>query len=291
MSGTAGVDAEAWVASGRRMKVRGGRSLFVRDAGEGPAVLLMHGYPSWSWDWSRVAPRLEPRARVVTPDLLGFGWSDKPRQRYTIAEQADLIEGLAAALGLRDLHLVAHDYGTIVAQELLDRRRRGALPFRIASVTLLNAAIVAGLHRRSRAHRLLSAPVVGAVAAALTTPERWREGLQRLAGRDYRIGDDEFAQLWAGAAHGGDRVQLHRMMHYIAERGVHSERWEAALAAYDGPLRLVWGLHDPLSGAHVLEQARPRYPRAQVVELPGAGHWPQLEAPAAVAEALTEALR
>lgn len=218
------MDAAQWVASGRRVSVRSGRELFLRRAGDGPAILLIHGYPSWSWDWSRVTPALESQATVLTPDLLGFGFSDKPRQRYSIGEQADLIEDLVRHEGVGSLQIVAHDYGTIVAQELLDRRSVGALGFGIERVTLLNAAIVAGLHRRSLAHRLLSWPITGPFIAARMAPLRWQAGLQRLAGATYRISDDEFAQFWAGSMQGGDPVQLHRMTHYIAERTRHSER-------------------------------------------------------------------
>jgi len=282
------MDASAWVTSGRQVPVRDGRRLFLRRAGAGPAVLLIHGYPSWSWDWSRVASLLEPAATVLAPDLLGFGYSDKPRQRYSIAGQADAIEDLIAHERIETLHLVAHDYGTIVAQELLDRWSAGTLSFGISRVTLLNAAIIAGLHRPSRAHQLLSRPVIGALIAARTKPAHWRAGLQRLAGADYTIGDEEFSQFWAGSAQGNDPVQLHRMLHYVSERRRQSARWEEALASFDGPLRFVWGMHDPLSGAHVLAEARQRYPRADVTELQGVGHWPQLEAPAAVAAGISE---
>jgi pimeloyl-ACP methyl ester carboxylesterase len=116
----------------------------------------------------------------------------------------------------------------------------------------------------------------------------WRQSLQRVAGKGYQIGNQEFAAFWSGNAQGGDPVQLHRMLRYIAERRRNRDRWEGALAAFDAPLQLVWGMHDPLSGAHVLREARQRYPNASAVELPGVGHWPQLEAPERVAAAIRD---
>jgi pimeloyl-ACP methyl ester carboxylesterase len=67
--------------------------------------------------------------------------------------------------------------------------------------------------------------------------------------------------------------------------GAH-RRWEKALAAWDGPLRLVWGLDDPVSGRHVLERAAAVLPHAEVTALDGLGHYPQSEAPQAVADAV-----
>lgn len=279
-------DAAAWVRSGQQLSLGRGHSIFVRRAGHGPAVLMLHGFPTWSWDWSPVAPHLEPSATVITPDLLGFGHSSKPRQRYSIAEQAELVTGIVDRLGLGAVHLVAHDYGTIVAQELLDRRRRAVLPFAISAVTFLNAAIIADQHRATAAQTLLRRPVIGALAALAMPPSRWRQGLQAVAGPDHRIDDAEFAGLWSGMSYRSSRLQPRRMLHYIDERATESPRWEAALAAFDGPLRLVWGMADPVSGAHVLARARDRYPRATVIELPRVGHWPQFEAPAAVASAI-----
>jgi len=75
-------------------------------------------------------------------------------------------------------------------------------------------------------------------------------------------------------------------MRYNREREQHAARGEAALSAYEGPLQLIWGLEDPVSGAHVLELARSKLPRAEIVELPGVGHFPQVEAPHRVAAAI-----
>jgi pimeloyl-ACP methyl ester carboxylesterase len=76
------------------------------------------------------------------------------------------------------------------------------------------------------------------------------------------------------------------LIQYNAERAVHHRRWETALANWKGPLRLVWGLEDPVSGRHVLEQATKVVPNAAVTQLSGVGHYPQSEAPEAVSAAV-----
>ena len=112
-----------WQASGREMHYRGHRIL-VRSAGEPGAapLLLIHGFPTASWDWEALWPALTERFRVYTLDLIGFGLSAKPKDYgYSIVDQADLCEAYLAGEGVGSYHVLAHDYGDSVAQELLAR--------------------------------------------------------------------------------------------------------------------------------------------------------------------------
>ncbi|MEO6518041.1 MAG: alpha/beta fold hydrolase, partial [Pseudoxanthomonas sp.] len=85
---------QQWRAAGRYFQHQGHR-IFYRDEGQGPVLLCLHGYPTASWDWHRVWPSLVGRYRLIAPDLLGFGFSDKPRDHaYSIADQASRVEGL-----------------------------------------------------------------------------------------------------------------------------------------------------------------------------------------------------
>src|SRR5690554_6242724 len=118
------------------------QAIFYRDSnprGGDPVLLLIHGFPTASWDWHRVWPALTARfGRVLAADMIGFGFSAKPRRYpYSIFDQADLQEGLLRAAGVARAHILAHDYGDTVAQELLarheDRRARGDTSLAIAS--------------------------------------------------------------------------------------------------------------------------------------------------------------
>ncbi|KAF4800139.1 Mesoderm-specific transcript protein [Turdus rufiventris] len=93
--------------------------------GSSDVVVLLHGFPTSSYDWSKIWEGLTQRFhRVIALDFLGFGFSDKPRPHgYSIFEQATIVEGLLRHLGLRHqrINLLSHDYGDTVAQELLHR--------------------------------------------------------------------------------------------------------------------------------------------------------------------------
>jgi pimeloyl-ACP methyl ester carboxylesterase len=281
-------DAQGWIDQcDTLISRRGHRIAFRRPAqgSQGPTVLLLHGFPTWSYDYAEVATDLAADHDVITLDFLGYGASDKPNPYdYSVAESADTVEDLTAHLGLKSVRLVAHDYGGIVGQELVDRALKDQLGFTISSLVMLNSGIVYSAYRPTRLQKLLILPVVGKLIAGRVSANRVRSALDAIRGP--KLTDAEFDNLWYGMAlHDGHKL-AHLHIRYNAERAAHHRRWERALAAWDGPLQLVWGPEDPVSGRHVLEQAIKALPRAEVAEIPGAGHYPQSEAPAAVAAAI-----
>lgn len=129
----------AWEAAGSYVDVDGLR-VFVRDVpGDGTPLVLLHGYPSSSYDWRLVLPLLAGR-RLLLLDLPGFGLSAKPRDlTYSLLRQADLVESLVARFTDGRVRLVAHDMGTSVATELLARDVDGRLGFGLDGVLLTTA--------------------------------------------------------------------------------------------------------------------------------------------------------
>lgn len=278
--------AAQWMAQCDALTTRRGHRIAFRRRGAGTSVILLHGFPTWSYDYAAVAADLSTDHDVITFDFLGYGASDKPAgYDYTVAEGADTVEDLLAHLGVTTAHVVAHDFGGIVGQELVDRQLTGALPFTIGGLTLLNTGIVYSAYRPTRLQRLLARPVLGAVIARLINATMLRRGLDGVWGAT-KLTDDEFGELWQGIARDNGHRLAHRQVHYNAERDRHHERWAAALAAWPGPTGLVWGLDDPVSGRHVLDRATQKLPRARVTGLAGVGHFPQVEKPAAVAAAV-----
>jgi len=119
------------------------------DEGEGPLLLLIHGFPTASWDWHKMWGDLTQRFRVIAPDMIGFGYSAKPKNyTYSITDQARLHEAFVAHLGVEEAHLLVHDYGVSVAQEMLAAfAERGTNGFQILSCCFLNGGLFPELHR------------------------------------------------------------------------------------------------------------------------------------------------
>jgi N-acyl-D-aspartate/D-glutamate deacylase/pimeloyl-ACP methyl ester carboxylesterase len=289
------MDVDAWFRAGRRHSV-GGHRLFVADsdpegAAAKPALLLLHGFPTASFDWAKVWPRLSARHRCVAPDLLGFGFSDKPHPHdYSIGEQADLVEGLVDALGLGPHHLLAHDYGDTVAQELLARdAARPAAERRLRSVAFLNGGLFPETHRARPIQKLLATPF-GPALTRVFARRSFDRSFARVFGPDTKPSPAELEAFWRLVEHGGGRHVFTSLIGYMEERRRHRARWVGALTGARCPLQLIAGARDPVSGAHMVARYRevvgPGDPeRGDVVELPDVGHYPQVEAPERVLEA------
>jgi pimeloyl-ACP methyl ester carboxylesterase len=277
--------AAEWIAENDTLISRRGHRIAFRRRGVGPTVLLLHGFPTWSYDYAEVASDLARDHDVITLDFLGYGASEKPNPyEYSVAESADTVEDLTAQLDVKSVRLVIHDYGGIVGQELVDRANRGQLSFTIDSLIMLNSGIVYSAYRPTRLQKLLILPVIGRLLASRVSAARVRSALDAIRGTP--LADTEFDDLWLGLSRDNGHKLSHLLIKYNAERAIHHRRWETALANWTGPLHLVWGLDDPVSGRHVLEQATKVLPHAAVTELAGVGHYPQSEAPQAVIAAV-----
>lgn len=264
-------------------------TLFIRrqvDAAK-PVLLLVHGFPSASWDF---APLWEPLSRhfsLVTLDLLGFGDSAKPRgHRYTIAEQAELCEWLLRREGAWDYHVLAHDYGVTVAQELLARQldKRKPRPS-MRSVVFLNGGLFPEMHRPRAMQRLLALPGLGPLIARASSKARFADNMKAIFGKqtppDPRVVDG----LWTLLRHDDGHLALPRLLRYMSERKKQRARWVGAMERVAMPMALINGSADPVSGAHAAARWRELLGGDDLHELPGIGHYPQLEAPEAMLEA------
>jgi pimeloyl-ACP methyl ester carboxylesterase len=97
-------ELERWKAAGQNFDYLG-FDIFYRTEGNGPHLLLIHGYPFNTWDWAPLWDRLTERFTVVAPDMLGMGFSDKPvAYEYTVHDHADMHEALLAHLGVESAH-------------------------------------------------------------------------------------------------------------------------------------------------------------------------------------------
>ena len=280
---------ESWWSAGERVPLRladSEREVFVRRLGDGPSMTLLHGFPSSSHDWAKVAPALAERHALLMPDFLGFGASAKPPEHeYSLHEQADLVEALWAREGIAETILVVHDYAVSVAQELLARRAEGRLGVQLRAVHLLNGGLYPEVHRRQPTQDALLHPEHGPRIGELMSEELFVAGIAPTFAEHYDAAADS-AEMWR-AMHRDDGQRIgHLLIRYITDRERHEQRWVSALEQTEVPLSFVWGMLDPVSGAHMAERIAQRLPGAPLLALDDVAHWPQLEVPERVARAL-----
>lgn len=289
MSASEPIAIESWWSAGERVAVRLGaseRAIFTRRLGSGPSMTLLHGFPSSSHDWAKVAPALAERRSLLLFDFLGFGASEKPHEHdYSLHEQADLVEAIWAREGVEQTTLVVHDYAVSVAQELLARRADRELAVDLRAVHLLNGGVFPDLHRPQPTQTALLDPEHGPKIGELINEELFVAGLGPTFAEGYDAAADS-AEIWRSMNRDEGQRISHLLIRYMVDREQHGQRWVSALEQTDVPLSFVWGMLDPVSGAHMAERIAERLPDAPLLALADVAHWPQLEVPERVAEAL-----
>ena len=284
MSGLPGIALDDWRAQSQAFHFRG-HTIRYWTAGDTQAqpLLLIHGFPSASWDWHRLWAPLAERYRLIACDMLGFGYSAKPRgHAYSLLEQADLQQALLAHLGeQRPLHVLAHDYGDSVAQELIARHQEGQL--QLASCVFLNGGLFPETHHPVRVQKLLLGPL-GPLIGRLFSRRKLAQSFARIFGPHTQASEAELDALWQLVAYNNGPAVMHRLIRYMPERRQQRQRWVTAMQATTLPMRVIDGAFDPISGAHMVARYRELIADADTVLLDGIGHYPQLEAPAEVLE-------
>jgi pimeloyl-ACP methyl ester carboxylesterase len=279
-----------WVASGRSMEFGASSSphrIFVREAGsrDAPPILLLHGFPSSSWDYAKLEPLLVDRFRLGYLDFLGHGASSKPAHyRYSLMEQAHIAIAALGELGFDRFHVVAHDYGASVAQQFLCEP---ALRGRIAGVTFLNGSLYATAADRSALEQPLLRSALGPLASWFISRERFTTALARLFSERHPPTASDLDQQWAAFEEGDGSLRTHRIVRSFDDRLAFGAMWESALEQTDVPLNFVWGMCDPIAGPDALERiVRGRASLPNLTTFPDAGHYPHLEVPERVAASI-----
>ena len=289
-------ELERWKAAGQYFDYLG-FEVFYRNEGSGPPLLLIHGYPFNTWDWAPIWPTLTERFAVIAPDMLGMGFSDKPSTyEYSVPDHADMHEALLAHLGVTACHILAHDIGDSVGQEMLARHEFGQQSYgslRIESVTWLNGGMFNETYRPRLMQKVLSRTPLGDLAShspnVLLSQRVLERTINELFGPHTQPSPrmhELFNQILD--YNDGKRV-THKVGRFVNDRYLYRNRWVRAMRQTKVPMRFIDGPADPNSGRHMADRYRQLIPNPDVVMLDdGIGHWPQIEAPKAVLAALLE---
>jgi len=234
-----------------------GHDIFVIDDGreKKATIVLIHGFPTSTFDFTGIWDALADGHRLVCLDMLGFGFSDKPNQRdYTLHKQADLFESLINELEIDEYHVLAHDYGVSVAQELLARQLDGSGAGRWLSCCFLNS-------------------------------------FSKVFGHKTKPTQTELEEFWEIINYKDGRHLFHNLITYILDRREHRTRWVEALRKATVPISIINGSVDPVSGKHLVDRYKELDCRLDhLKQLSEIGHYPQVEAPRAVSDAYLEFL-
>ncbi len=265
-----------------------GHRLHVMEQGEGRPVLLLHGNPTWGYLWRKVAQELlgEP-LRLVMPDLLGLGLSDKPREAsaHSLAGHIDLIAKLIEGLDLQGAVGVGQDWGGPIVFGAFAR-----VPERMAGMVVLNTVLGPPKpgFKSTAFHRFANGPfapiafrLFGFPQRALHTAQGDRSSIRGVVKRSY---------TWPlrGLANNVAPLALARL---VPDRLDHPSIHEltalhAFVVGFQGPQAIVWGDRDPVLGK--LRRRTERWLPDATVTVTQAGHFLQEEVPKEIADAVRD---
>jgi pimeloyl-ACP methyl ester carboxylesterase len=278
-----------WEAIGTQRELCGERIFTIDAPSIGPErhvpVLVVHGFPTSSFDYAAVLDRLRAGRRVLLFDMVGCGLSTKPDRAYSVALQADVAAAYVAALGIDRLALLTHNMGDTVGGELLARRSEGTWPVEVARRVVTNGSIYIEQARLTNGQLLLLGlpdevlpPGVPIDAASITqslretfspstppVPDGWPE--------------DPVPAAAAQVVRDDGHLLLPRLIRYIEERRANERRFTGAIETDPSPLHVVWGLDDPIAVPSMVDTLLTARPDATAVRLEGVGHYPMVEAP------------
>ena len=263
----------------KRTSVSGGELAYA-DLGEGPPVLLLHGFPTSSFLWRREAWLLAQRMRVIVPDLLGYGRSQKPSGAdLSERAQAGYARELLAHLSIEQLAVVGHDLGGAIAQMLaLDSGPE------VQALVLLDSACFDAW------------PIEGVKMLQQARPdEETPEFVESLIRLSFDLGvahqervDAEmlrtYAEPWVA-----DPAAFFRAARAITGIGLAGR--EGELEALDIPVFVIWGEEDPFLAAALGERLGEAIPGSTVALLPGCAHFVTEDAPQTIGPLIYEYLR
>lgn len=261
------------VSAKRTVRTSGG-DLAVIDVGEGPAVVLLHGFPLSSFLWRRFIPLLAARFRVLAPDLLGAGDSDAPADApLDIRSQAGYLREALEALHVETFGAVAHGNGGGVAQRL-------ALDGAGVSALVLIDTVAFGEWPNG---------VLISDDDHLTTPDQVERTLAAGMGPGHVIAPDALTEYVRPFRRADGREIYTRAALALDGRGLAGH--ESAFAAWDFPILILWGEDDPYYPVSLAERLNESIPASTLALLPGCGHYLPEEAPDTIAPLIMEYLR
>ena len=280
--------ANDWKSKGEFITVND-RKLFVIDTSSffssenqvpSKTMVVLHGYPTSSYDYYKVLPELSKHYRVIIHDHLGFRFSDKPLDySYSLLDQADLALQLWQQLGVKKVHLLAHDYGTSIATEIIARNNNHELTIEIEKLTLCNGSMHIELSQLRTIQKLLKNKWLGKYVAKLTTYAIFSKNLRNVYFDKTKVSNNELKDMWMQLDYNEGRKVIHKLSQYINERYTYWDRWIGALKETNLQTNIVWAKNDPVAVPAIARLIATEISNNKLFWIENTGHFPMLENP------------
>ena len=243
-----------------------GARLRYTDKGQGPPVVLVHGFASSLETWDLLVPELSRTHRVITLDLKGFGWSDRPEGDYSPAAEAHLVVKLLDKLGVKRAAFVGHSWGSSVTLALAL-----AAPERVSRIALYDAWVYE--EQLPTTFLVARADGLGELIFSLFYDQRPDERMALAFHDKDALSEKLVEDVERSLERPGTSAAA-----LAAVRGQRFTEQQAKYRTIDKPVLLLWGREDVVTTLKFGERLSRDLPHARLVVYPQCGHFPMLEA-------------
>lgn len=273
--------ANQWKQKGEFIKIFD-NEVFVIDEGKhnNKTMVILHGYPTSSFDYYKVLDTLTSEYRVIIHDHLGFGFSDKPKNySYSLIEQADIALQLWKTLRISEFTLLAHDYGTSVATEIIARHNKKQIAVNIEKLILCNGSMHIELSQLRFIQKLLKNKFTGKYVAKLSNEFIFTKNIQNVYFDKQKVTNEELKEMWQQLLYNEGKSVIHRLSNYINERYYFWHRWIGALKDTELETKIIWAKNDPVAVFKIAELLSKEIKNNRLFSIENSGHFPMLESP------------
>lgn len=276
--------SKKWEKLGKYTKVFD-RTIFMIDYenqsdSKKETLVILHGYPTSSYDYHKVLPQLAKKYRVILHDHLGFGFSEKPLDfSYSLIEQADIALQLWKQLSLKKVVLLAHDYGTSVCTEIIARHNKQQINLQIDKLILSNGSIHIEFSKLRTIQKLLKNKYTGKWVAKLTNYPIFKKNMRNVYFDKTKVTDEELKEMWLQLEYNNGRNVIHLLTNYINERYYFWHRWVGALKETSINTTIIWAENDPIAIPKIAELLHKEISDNKIFWMKNCGHFLMLEQP------------
>ena len=281
-----------WENYGQYISINGHQIFVIEKSSNKETLVILHGYPTCSYDFIHTLPILKKHFRIVIHDHIGFGLSDKPEDySYLLSEQADIALSLWQHLNISSCHLLAHDYGTSVATEIIARWNEGQRPVDFKTITLCNGSMHIEMAKLRLIQKLLINKSLGPLIAKFSVWPIFYNNMKNIWYDKNLVNKEELKVLWQMLEHNNGRKVISKVSQYIRQRKTHWERWIGGLQMTTLPINIVWAEEDPVAVKAMAFALKKEIPNNKMKLLEKLGHYPMIEQPKLWADTVVELIK
>lgn len=273
-------EIENWKSNGKYFS-HNNQNIFYAQVGEGDNLLIIHGYPYNSFEWKETIEELAKTFKVTFFDLLGMGFSDKPKNhKYSFEEYCEIVNTLLSNLNIYETHIFSHDLGVSVAQELIARDTEEKNNFKIKSSVFMNGSLFIDVYKPRLIQKLLSKSptLIGKTLSKIMTKSMVNKSVKSVFGPLNQPSEEFLDQQWEILNFNNGKEITYLIGRLVFDKYNYLNKWVHAMQTTTIPICYICGPFDPNSGIHMANKYKELIPNPKIYLLDEhIGHWPQLE--------------